>query len=498
LKRPFNEARYKRLLEGLEISELKLSEILLQGESVRLDPEYFNRDALKALMLIQGDSRLGDFVQNGYRVVYESTNIIERIIGEHENLPYFLQAEDIATPFINKESMACVAQSDWERYPKGRIQPGELLIEVKGKAEKIALVPDDFPTKTLVTGTCFKLTTKNPTDKYMLAAYLTCRYGQVLKDRLKTNLLVSYLAKDDLYSLPVPELSLPLKEKIRDLFISCFEYSEKSDSLLKQSDNILSAALGLSGWTPPEPLTYTRRASAVFDAERLDSDFFTPRTDELFKRFGKGAATIGEIAPARREKFIPADNGTFNYIEISDICNNGTTGSTTISMQDAPSRATWHVHTGDILTSTVRPIRRLSCIINKEQNGFIASSGFVVLKPEKVPPEVLLTYLRLPLFCELMDLHTSASLYPAISDSDLLSLPFPKISLKAIADITQCVRNAHSARETATTLLDTARRAVEIAIEDSESAALAWLEQHEIAIASAPARKRAILEKYLT
>ena len=166
---------------------------------------------------------------------------------------------------------------------------------------------------------------------------------------------------------------------------------------------------------------------------------------------------------------------TFRYIEISDVQSDGTAIDNTLPLSEAPSRATWHVRAGDVLTSTVRPNRRLSAIAMPEQDGCIASSGFAVLQPQAVPAEILLTYLRLPLFCELMDLHTSASLYPAISERDLLALPFPEIPAKASAAIVAAVRAAHTARARARTLLAQAQRAVETAIEESESAALTFL-----------------------
>ncbi|MFN6473188.1 MAG: hypothetical protein RMY36_026460 [Nostoc sp. SerVER01] len=65
-------------------------------------------------------------------------------------------------------------------------------------------------------------------------------------------------------------------------------------------------------------------------------------------------------------------------------------------MEEAPSRAQWIVKTNDVITSTVRPIRRLSALIEPEQNNYICSSGFAVLKPTKIEPEVLLVYLRSP------------------------------------------------------------------------------------------------------
>jgi type I restriction enzyme S subunit len=153
---------------------------------------------------------------------------------------------------------------------------------------------------------------------------------------------------------------------------------------------------------------------------------------------------VSDVAPPRRERFTSLGKGTFRYIEIGDIRKDGTVKAETVPMREAPSRATWSVRTGDVITSTIRPLRRLSALMAPEQDGCIASSGFAVLQPMVVPAEMLLTHLRLPVVCELMDLHTSASLYPAISDRDLLALPFPEIALDTSNAIVSAVRSAHT------------------------------------------------------
>lgn len=464
-------------MEGLDAAEIPLSLVAGGTETKRIDPEYFNRAALLAQRRLQDAHRLGNLVENGYRVVYETTEAIDRDEGIKSGLPFFLQATDISTPFINPESMICVQEKDWQRYPKGRIQPGELLIEVKGKAEKIAIVPDDFPKKTLVTGTCFKLTTKEPDDRYLLAAFLTCKYGQALKERLKTNLLVSYLAKDDLYSLPVPQVSIELRSEIRIAFEHCFAANSRAKNLQHEAEQTLLRALGLENWQPPEPLTYTRRASEALAAERLDSDYFAPRVAELLNKLSEAGLTLGAVAPVRHERFAPGKQGEFDYIEIGNVRADGTADAERLPQSEAPSRAAQTVRAGDVLTSSVRPIRRLSALVTPEQDGYVCSSGFVVLQPRDVPAEVLLTYLRLPVVCELMDLHTSASLYPAISETDLLALPFHPIAKDAEKKIVRAVQSAHAARRQAHALLDAAKRAVEIAIENSEADALRYLKE---------------------
>lgn len=86
-----------------------------------------------------------------------------------------------------------------------------------------------------------------------------------------------------------------------------------------------------------------------------------------------------------------------------------------------------------------------------------------------------MTFLRLPAICELMDLYGSASMYPAISEADILGLPVPIIPADVADAVTAAVQSAFTARARSRTLLASAKRAVEIAIEQGEDAALAFL-----------------------
>ena len=56
---------------------------------------------------------------------------------------------------------------------------------------------------------------------------------------------------------------------------------------------------------------------------------------------------------------IPTRVGEFNYIEIGGLRGDGSAATEVIPMATAPSRATWYVRGGDVITSMVRRIRRL-------------------------------------------------------------------------------------------------------------------------------------------
>ncbi len=468
-------------MEGLEITELNLSEVREENQTKRIDPEFFRKDAQKAYARLRHHRRFADLVKTGYRVIYESTEIIERAEGVPLGLPFFLQAADLETPFIHDESMACVAESDWERYPKGRIQPGEILIEVKGKAEKVAIVPDDFPRKTLVTGTCYKLQVQDPLDKHLLVSFLLCRYGQALKERLKTNLLISFISKDDLYSLPVPQFSDGLKRRISEAFVKSEEWQKDSIRLQAAAEYTLLKAMGLEGWHPPEPLTYTRCASEALAAQRIDSDFFAPaRYATLEKLAAMPHRLLRECCNSVRElidssksqgiamvrNFDVTDALKPSLDDSKEIVDVGELGSTKKLMKP-----------GDVVISRLRSyLRQIAVVRTSKSVPTVGSTEFIVLRPKKgISPELLQVFLRSQPVQTILKYCQEGNQHPRFGESNLLEIPFPEVLLEHSEEIITHIRQAHAARQQAQALLAKAKRAVEVAIEEGEEAALILL-----------------------
>ena len=70
-------------------------------------------------------------------------------------------------------------------------------------------------------------------------------------------------------------------------------------------------------------------------------------------------------------------------------------------------------------------------------------------------------------------------MYPAINDSHIFTLPIPKIDTTIEAQIVNNMHYARVAKLQAARLLEAAKRAVEIAIENGEAAAIDFLDQAE-------------------
>jgi type I restriction enzyme S subunit len=389
----------------------------------------------------------------------------------------FLRVQNIMPNYIESADLTFISHEDDKTLARSRLKLNDVLLTITGVSYgKSSVVTSEYVGSNINQHSVRMALRPGRIRPYFLAAFLNAGPGKAQSDQNVTGGTRPALDYTTIRHFSVPLMSNGFQATIEETIKTGHQGFLRAIDELAAAEQTLLHALGLDAWQPPEPLTYVRRASEVAQAARFDSEFFAPRTLQLLAKLGAGGRTIRDVAPPRHEEFRPAGGpGEFDYIEIGSLRGDGTVGSERLACADAPSRATWHVRGGDVVTSTVRPNRRLSALITPEQTGYVASSGFVVLQPQAVSAEVLLTYLRLPPVCEVMDLHTSASLYPTISETDLLKLPFPKLDQKTCDEITAAVRAAHAARREAQALLARAQRAVEIAIEQGEFAALTVL-----------------------
>jgi hypothetical protein len=298
-----------------------------------------------------------------------------------------------------------------------------------------------------------------------LWAYLSSKDGQSQIEREVTGATgQQHLLKSKVSRILVPpppkDVEAVLAERIEGAVLA----AKCAKRLYAEAEALLVSALGLNKLDLTPRLFYERSYKDAANAGRMDAEYFNPRAQNLIAALSRDRLTIADVAKLAARRFKPAPGVEFQYIEIGDVGGNGEAESTPVMGEDAPSRATWIVKPGDVITSTVRPIRRLSAAVGDDQAGYVCSSGFAVLAPTAIEPELLLAYLRLPLVCELLDLNTTASMYPAISTPDLMKIPVSLPDKPTRAKIVAKVKESFAARREAWRLLDDAKALVETAI----------------------------------
>ncbi len=122
--------------------------------------------------------------------------------------------------------------------------------------------------------------------------------------------------------------------------------------------------------------------------------------------------------------------------------------------------------------------RREIAVVLPSDDGItaVASTEFIVLRPKKettLAVEALLIFLRSRLPQILFKWSRDGSNHPRFNECEVL----PRALITDQAACETAVRQMVMHRQRATRLLDAAKRAVEIAIEDSDAAALSFLER---------------------
>lgn len=457
---------------------LKLSEVLEDNRKFRIDAEFFAKDARSAYEALRSHRRFGDLVLSGYRVIYENTQIIPREEGAIAGLPFFLQAADIETPFIRPDGMGCVSRGDWERYPRGRIVPGEVLIEVKGLAEKVSLVPHDIPLNTLVTGTCYKMQTRDPLDARLLIAFLASRHGQALKNRLKSNLLVAFISKEDLFGMPVPDFGHDLKTEIAKLIDEAFAFDKRSTEKLSEAEGVLAATLGLESWVPPDPPTYILSFSRVFEEKRLDAEFHRPRVEALRSALSAKfpLKQLGELGAVENGQTVPYDEeGNVPIIRSGDLSNIDDESHFLRARSDSPF---YRLERGDVLVSSIGFGSIGKVQVFDKAGVFGTVSEVTVVRQDVLNPYFVASFLRSQFGQIQIDRHiTGATGQLHLYKRAVRKFFVPVIPLEEQEWFETLARSAAAARAQARAHLDTAKRAVDIAIVASDAAALRFLRE---------------------
>jgi len=168
---------------------------------------------------------------------------------------------------------------------------------------------------------------------------------------------------------------------------------------------------------------------------RLDVEHYQPKDRRLLETLQEsGAKTLGELANILKETddFRLTSNDEIRYIAISDVDARTmqVVSQQTIKPQEAPSRATYRVRKGDIITavsgaSTGTP-RHATALITEDEDGAICSNGFAVLRNiHGVESLFLLAYMRTVYYLRQVRRLMTGHAIPSISVEDLAKVLVP-------------------------------------------------------------------------
>lgn len=137
--------------------------------------------------------------------------------------------------------------------------------------------------------------------------------------------------------------------------------------------------------------------------------------------------------------------------------------------KEAPGRAKRILKTGDVLVSSVQGSLGKVALVGKEQQGYLASTGFFQLRSKDILPEVLLVIAKSIFMQSQLEQRCTGTILTAVPKESINNILVPILPEKTQQKIAGLVRESHVARKKAKELLEEAKRKVEELIEHKSS-----------------------------
>ena len=387
-------------------------------------------------------------------------------------------SECVKEGYIEKAKCRYITEAKNRELKRSCLHPGDIVVTKTGVYfGKSAVIPESIPEANTIAHVG-KITLKSQYNPYYVSTFLNCKYGycQLRRRGIKAT-------RPEIKLVEFPDIVIP---EFSDRLYSAVEASvRKANTLLELASGTMELSAKLIIDSLAVGSSHAERVSKALVSfknsfqltGRLDAEYYQLKYKNyeaaVFGASNGYTFVKNEFVPVK--KSCPRTLDNYNYVEIGDIdVGTGSAFANTVATEELPDNAKIMTQKGDLLVSTVRPNRGAVAILG---NGDLLVSGaFTVLREDgDYPKEVLQVLLRTSMYRDWLLRFNVGTSYPVIKDEDVLNMPIPILGDDIKQDVVAKVNESASLRRQSKQLLEYAKQAVEMAIEQGEDIALAWL-----------------------
>ena len=462
----------------MQYSIVKLSEI--ESVSWRLDAEYYR------LIFLENEKQLKrgkwDYLENLAESIksFGAYSLCNQIEYRGSGIP-FLRAKDIRAGLISLSDVLFIDSDTNKLLWKSEVKHGTVLLTMSGTVGNSSIATEEINYPINSSQDIAKIITNQRLNPYYLSIFLQSSYGKRQICRLPIGSVQQHIFLWQIEKLPVPVFGDEFQSNIENTFKLMLLRQKEADNSYTEAQIFLLSELGLADWQPKHRLTFVRNYSDVQQARRMDADYFQPKYDEIvnaIKSYSGGWDTLGNLVHLEDKNFRPDDKTGYKYIELANISGNGEITDCLIEEgQDLPSRARRKVAMGDVIVSSVEGSLSSIALVEKEYARSLCSTGFHVINSKVFNSETLLVLMKSMVGQLQLKKGCSGTILTAINRDELNNIILPVIPEEKQTQIQQKVTESFNLRKQSKHLLECAKRAVEIAIEQDERTATKWLKK---------------------
>jgi len=466
-------------------SIIKLSE--LEGAK-RIDAEYYRPEYLEVKQkLLQ--TKFVYFKDLVKEIIHPKE--IKREYEDEKQDYLFLLAQNVRPLMLDLSEKKFISEEKAKLMPKNLLEKGDILFVRSGNVGDLTIYTGE-PNKIISSA---DLLVAKPTFSfsYYLGVFLNTTFGQKILMRGIYSGLQPHIAPGYIKTIPVPIFLKELMIKTKKLFLKSQNFLKQSQSLYSQAENLLLEELGLKDFKPKYEKTYTAKLSDAFSAHRIDAEYFQPAYEEVIKLLMKKVKVeklknvISFINHGKQPYYV--ENGDVPVLIQKHLGSQLLSlYSEIVNMPDTPKTdrefiknyPEYLIKSFDVLFYSVGAYLGRANIVLENFEAVPASFITLIRTKQEVCNPV---YLALFFNSEIGQLQSSrwksASDQQYIYPKEIKEFIIPILPLSTQQKIASLVQQSHEVRRNAKELLEVAKKAVEIAIENNEKEALDYISKAE-------------------
>jgi len=468
------------LLEGLEAAEIYKSRIGYENDIFRFDSQYFKNEYLKEDVNRKKyeNNYLGQIAfitdgQHGYHEVDENSPI------RH------LTAKNAKGWFANDIDADRIAKWVDDNNKRSSLEKDDLILSTRGTVGLCAIVDSDvLPSNIDQDVARIKFENKKLLPTVALT-YLNCKVGQDWLERNQTGMVQQGIALWRVREIPMPIFSVKFQKIIDGIIRDSKNHKNNSKEAYSNAEALLLETIGLKDFEPStDPVNVKGFKDSFLITGRLDAEYYQKKYEDylgLIRSYPNGCDELQISCNQKDSNFTPEDKTEYKYIELADIGKSGEIkGCTTALGIELPSRARRKVNTNDVVISSIEGSLDSCALVTEEYNNAFCSTGFYIINSKKINSETLLVLFKSEPMQKILKQSCSGTILTAINKNEFQKIPVPLIDKSIQESIKDKLTESFQLKKQSEQLLETAKRAVELAIEKDEEAALQYIQNADI------------------
>ena len=468
-------------MDGLDTEEINFSNL---ENLFTIGAEYYGKNYVHTADVIKGMN---------HRTLHD---ISKRITdGDHGSADYqndgvlYLLSESVQEGYIDISKCRFITANKNEELKRSELHPGDVVVTKTGVYfGKSAVIPNDISKANMIAHVG-KIELKEGCNPYYVSTFLNSKYGY---NQLRRRGIKATRPEIKLVELPgimVPIFSESFEQKIESVILLANQILSCSLERTSQCESILIKKIGFD----VEAIASTNYSVRQFrtsycNSGRLDAEYYQPKYESLFKTLkGFNSESLGgENGLCSFKKSIEPGSDAYQdsgipFVRVSDIDKYGIAQPQIYLSSDIVENVNELFLKEDTILLSKDGSVGVAYKVREDME--VITSGALLHLTVKDKSKILPDYLTLVLNSPIVQLQAERDTNGAIiqhwKPSEIENVLIPILDMDIQKEIAAKVQESFALRKKSKDLLEYAKQAVEMAIEQGEDVALEWLKSKE-------------------